>query len=420
MPHKPRILVIVTNKWFSIGQFLLALIRVGFEVAILCPPGSPIEQIGKLSALYRYSCRRPQKSIRSAIADWNPLFLICNDDLAVRELQNIHRQARLEPDRSESGMLLKLIELSLGDHRSFATSRSKSRIISVAQQLSVNCPSTIVFDTYNDLDRYLGRVIYPALIKLDESSGGRGIRIVHSEHELLHAVAELSLPYDWPRSVKSLLARMVGLLPVRCRPSLPPRTSVQSYIQGRPANRAVLCWRGKVLAGITIEAIETEPYFGPTTLARIIDDPELTAVAEKIVDNQNLSGFFGFDFVIDQSSRAWFVEMNPRVTPACHLRFRAPSLPAALLLQLTGELAESDTREVPEERIALFPNRISNDARLHPYFDDTPEEEPAFLEACHRSRFLRRLSARMRSRDDKQGQFDQMTRPVMPEGRNGN
>ena len=75
--------------------------------------------------------------------------------------------------------------------------------------------------------------------------------------------------------------------------------SLQSYIQGRPANRAVLCWRGKVLAGITIEAIETEPAFGPTTLARIIDHAELAEVAEKIVDNQSLSGFFGFDFVID-------------------------------------------------------------------------------------------------------------------------
>ena len=420
MPQKPRILVIVTNKWFSVGQFLLALIRVGFDVAILCPPGNPIEKIGKLSALYRYSSRRPQKSIRSAIANWKPLFLICNDDAAVCELQSIHREAYLEPNRANDGMLVKLIELSLGNRQSFATSRSKSRIIRVAQELGINCPPTIIFDTYKDLDRYRDQLVYPALIKLDESSGGRGIRLVNSEQELSRAVLELSFPHDWPKSLKSVLAKIVEMLPVCYRPGLPPRSSLQRYIPGRPANRAVLCWQGKVLAGITIEAIESDPEFGPTTLARIVEHPELTEAAKMIAYDQNLSGFFGFDFVIDPSNRAWFVEMNPRVTPACHLRFRSPSLPATLFLQLTGELAERDTRDVPKERIALFPNRISNEARSHPYFDDTPEEEPAFLEACRRSRLLRRLSGSMRFPTDMhRGLDDQVSTPAIPEGTNG-
>jgi hypothetical protein len=420
MPRKPRILVIVTNRWFSIGQFLQALVRVGFEVAILCPPGSPIEQISKLSALYKFSSQRPQKSIRRAIADWEPLFLICNDDVAVRELQSIHSEACLQPDQSNSGRLVNLIESSLGDRRSFATSRSKSRIICLAQELGVNCPPTVVFDTYKDVDRHLDRTCYPALIKLDESSGGRGIRLARSEHELSRAMLELSFPHDWPKSLRSLLARIVEMLPVCFRPSLPPSVSIQNYVHGRPANRAVLCWKGVVLAGITIEAIESDPEFGPTTLARIIEHPELTEAASKIVHNQNLSGFFGFDFVIDPANRAWFVEMNPRVTPACHLRFESPSLPAALFLQLTGELAASDSREVPRERIALFPNRISKEARSHPYFDDTPDGEPAFLEACRRSRLLRRLTGSMTFHDGAQGRFaGHVPNPVIPEGTNG-
>jgi predicted ATP-grasp superfamily ATP-dependent carboligase len=196
--------------------------------------------------------------------------------------------------------------------------------------------------------------------------------------------------------------------------------SFQNYIRGRPANRAVLCWQGTVLAGVTIEAIESDLEFGPTTLARLIDHPELTEVAEKIVRHQSLSGFFGFDFVIDPSNRAWFIEMNPRVTPSCHLRSGSPSLAAALFLQLTGKLAERDTRDVPKERIALFPNRISNEARSYPYFDDTPEEEPAFLEACRRSRLLRRLSRSIKFRGDADGWYDeQVSNPVIPDGTNG-
>src|SRR5579872_4569935 len=109
MAPKTRILVIATNNWFSIGQFLSALIRVGFEIAIVCPPANPIAHIKDLGARYKYNARRSQESIRSAIADWKPLLLVCNDDTAVRELHNIHRQACIEAHRPESGPLAELI-----------------------------------------------------------------------------------------------------------------------------------------------------------------------------------------------------------------------------------------------------------------------------------------------------------------------
>jgi predicted ATP-grasp superfamily ATP-dependent carboligase len=180
----------------------------------------------------------------------------------------------------------------------------------------------------------------------------------------------------------------------------------------------VVCWQGKVLAGITIEAIETASKFGPTTLARIIEHAEIADAAEKIVESQKLSGFLGFDFVLDHANRAWLLEMNPRVTPACHLRLKAPSLAAALFLQLTGEPPHSDTKEVPKERIALFPNRVSKKAALYPYFDDTPEEESAFLEACRRSRFLRRMFDRMKFRSPANRPFDEKITNIIRARRN--
>src|SRR5579863_8108726 len=120
MAGKIRILVIATNGWFSIGQFLSALIRVGFETAIICPTGNPIEHISNLSARYRYSSRRAQSSIWNAIADWKPALLVCNDDVAVRELHNIHRQACTKAHRLDGGQLAELIESSLGAPHSFA------------------------------------------------------------------------------------------------------------------------------------------------------------------------------------------------------------------------------------------------------------------------------------------------------------
>jgi len=406
MARKVRILVIATNNWSSIGQLLSAFIRVGFEIAIVCPPGSPIEHINNLSARYKYRRWCSQQSIRAAIADWSPFFLVCNDEVAVRELHNIHRQTSSKANDAESGELIELIERSLGDRRTFSTSRSKSRFISVAQALNVACPPTIVVNSYGDLDRHLDGLVYPTFIKLDESWGGRGVRLAYTDRELSLAVLELSFPYVWPKSFKRLLAKVIEALPVFLRPPFPQKLSLQRPIWGRPANRAVVCWQGKILAGITIEAIETGSDFGPTTLARIIDHAEITDAVERVVKAGKWSGFLGFDFMLDEKNRAWFLEMNPRVTPACHLRLKAPSLPAALFLQLTGELPASDTREVPEERIALFPNRVSKKAALQPYFDDTPEGEPAFLQACHRPQLLRMIAGRINFRGAAYKQLD--------------
>ncbi len=397
MSPKVRVLVIATNDWSSIGQLVLALIKVGFEIAVVCPSGSPIKNIRNLNARYKYKTSQSLKSIRGAIADWAPVFLVCNDDVAVRELHKIHRQACIETDSPESGGLIELIESSLGDPQSFAVSRSKSRLMSVAKALNIPCPPTIVVNTHEDIDRQLGRVAYPVLIKLDESWGGRGVRLARNQRELLHAVLELSFPYNWPKSLKRLAARGIQHLPDRWRLPLPQNISIQSHVLGRPANRAVVCWHGSILAGISVEAVQTESQFGPTTLAKILDHAELAEAAERIVASQKLSGFLGFDFILDHANQAWFLEMNPRATPTCHLRFGAPSLPASLFATVTGEQPRNDAREVPQDTIAVFPNRVSQQSS-YSYFDDAPEEEPEFIDACKRSHFLLKLLGRKKER----------------------
>jgi len=416
--RKIRILAIATNDWCAVGQFLSALVQVGFDVAVVCPSGSPIQHIRDLGARYKYIPWRSRSSIVSAITEWLPDLLVCNDDVAVRALHDLDRELRLEGDKPESTRLLQLIETSLGDSRSFTTSRSKSELISVAQDLKIACPPTVVANSYVQLERHLGRLPYPVVIKLDASYGGRGVRLAHDDHELMGAVLELSFPHDWPKSLKQLIARY---LPHPWRPRFPQKLSIQDHIRGRPANRAVVCWQGKVLAGVNIEAIETDSEFGPTTLARTIVHREMTEAAEKIVATLKLSGFLGFDFVLDGVNRAWFLEMNPRVTPACHLRFEAASsLPAALFSELTGEKPRIDVRQIPSDIVALFPNRVSREAQPS-YFDDVPEEESAFVNACRRSRFFREI--------DWKAQFNRMAAQTLramgvnntlPEGNNDN
>jgi ATP-grasp domain len=405
MSQKIRILIIATNKWPATGQLLLALMKVGFEIAVVCPPGSPVRKIRSLSAKYSYRSRPPLVSIRDAIADWAPSLLVCNDDEAVRQLHAIYEQASIETGSRENADLIRLIESSLGDPSSFSITRSKSRLLSVAQGLNIRCPPTMVVDSYEEIDRQLGRIEYPALIKLDESWGGRGVRLVKDSRELLFSILELSFPLMWPKSLKRLAARVTRHLPDRWRVPSPRNISIQNYISGQPANRAVVCWQGRVLAGISVEAIETDSRFGATTLAKILDNGELADATEKIVANQKLSGFLGFDFMLDRGNRAWLLEMNPRATPTCHMRFGAPSLPASLFTNVAGTQPHDDIREIPQDLIAVFPNRVSRQS-LHSYFDDAPEGEEEFVEASKRLSFLRKIFGKIKKQSVVHAKFD--------------
>ena len=92
-----------------------------------------------------------------------------------------------------------------------------------------------------------------------------------------------------------------------------------AFIPGVPANRAVLCWHGEVLAGLSVEAVKTAHATGPATVVRILDNAEMAEATGHVVRCLGLSGFVGFDFILERTSgRAFLIEMNPRPTPICH------------------------------------------------------------------------------------------------------
>ena len=139
---------------------------------------------------------------------------------------------------------------------------------------------------------------YPIVVKADQSCGGRCVRIVNSEADLPATVWELQTPFTWR------LRRFIGAIfgSRVLRPVMLPlaRTiSLQQFIEGRPCNRAVICWKGKVLAGISVEAVEVAHENGPASVIRTIDHPEMAMAAERMVKCLELSGFVGFDFILD-------------------------------------------------------------------------------------------------------------------------
>jgi glutathione synthase/RimK-type ligase-like ATP-grasp enzyme len=391
-----KILVFATHNNPLAARISMALGYAGFHVAALTSSGHPARKVRTIPRRFVYRSR--SKSIVRAIDRWSPDLLVCTDDPAVSELQNLHK--RMVSSGDEAGrQISELIELSLGRPASFPAMGSKSNFLALVQLEGLRCPKTIVIPATREFKSAPVELTYPVVVKADHSDGGRCVRVVNRDADLRPVVWELQTPSTWrARRFFGALLGSEALSPLML--SLRRTISLQEYIVGRPSNRAVICWKGKVLAGISVEAAEVTYEHGPASVVRIIDHSEMADACERMVKRLHLSGFVGFDFIIDAANRAWLLEMNPRVTPICHFSLTdGTNLAGALYTQMQRQPPRSRPASINRELIALFPNEITrcpSSDYLPNCQHDVPWEEPELVRIVLKQ--LRRIEIRRRAR----------------------
>lgn len=376
-PH--RILLTASLRWPLAARLAIAFADLGCHVEALCPRGHPLTLITAARRVHRHRALAPLGSLRDAIAAAIPDLIVPCDDGAALHLDALHRQAGSE----RSGQTLRtLIELSLGAPAACTLATSREALMALASSLGVRHPGTAAIEGPAELAAWIGRHGLPAVLKLNRSWGGQGVAIVHTLAEAQAALARLCSP----PSLRTLAVRLLldrDWTPLWNRVTGPdPAVSVQNFIAGTPANRAVACWRGEVLAGTSVEAVETQDATGPATVVRVIDNREMTEAARRLVAHLGLSGFWGFDFVLGANA-ACLIEVNPRATPVCPLP-AGDDLPASLLGALTGQSC-AIARSVAHEVIALFPGetrRQPDSVHLYSAWHDVPWNEPALVQDC--------------------------------------
>jgi glutathione synthase/RimK-type ligase-like ATP-grasp enzyme len=380
---KVKVLVIATQKTAMAGRISIALADVGFRVAALTPHGHPVRRTRKIQDNFACHARPQLKSIIRAIERWSPDLLVCTDDLAVSKLQALHRRMAASDDKARR-RIAELIDFSLGPATNFHATHNKSDFFARVQIEGLRSPKTVVMPAARSFGSGPAELTYPIVVKADRSYGGLCVRIVNSASDLRVTVWELQTPATWRGTFRRLFGTIFGsgalarlMLPLR-------RTvSLQQLIPGRPSNRAVVCWRGKILAGISVEVVEVTHKNGPASVVRVIDHPEMAIGAEHMVKCLDLSGFVGFDFVLDSSDQAWLIEMNPRVTPICHLCLAdGTNLAGSLYRQLTRLQPLPKLPPINSGLIALFPNEIlrcPSSGYLQSCHHDVPWNEPELV-----------------------------------------
>ena len=377
-----RVLLTDTNRWALSARLAICLAEMGCHVSAICPArGHPLLKTRAVQRTFRYGGLRPLDSLRAAIEAVDPQIVIPCDDRGVQHLHELYTRAWSLGGSGDK--LAALIERSLGTPANYPVVSSRYALLAIAQEEGLRVPDTCLLDAAGKLESWQSREPFPWVLKADGTWGGGGVRVAHTLEEAQQSLSLLTGMFRIGRAIKRLC---VNRDPFWLRPwwnGSMPSVSVQSYINGRPANCAVVCWEGRVLAGIAVEVISADGETGPASVVRVVDSPEMMLAAERIACRLGLSGFFGLDFMIEEGSNvAYLIEMNPRCTPLSHLRIgEGRDMAGALWSQLAGHPLPEAPAATQNDLIAYFPQAWNSKSQwLQASFHDIPESEPELVQ----------------------------------------
>ncbi len=308
VPGFSRPMIVTTMRWFSAARLAHALAEAGFSVFACRPADHPLDVVDTLAGDYRLRRIGRLGSLEAAIRAARPDVLLPDDERAWALLRRLHARTS-DPETSA------LIARSLGHPDNWELISSRTAVAQEARAAGAPVPDTLVLTDPAALAGWS----YPLVLKTDGSWGGRGVAIVRDESRLARAWSTISNPPAFSRVIKravvnrdldGLMARLRGRRPV---------VNAQQFVDGREAIVTVSCLEGKVRELICMEVVQSAAARGPATVVRVIDHPEMAEAARRLVERFGLSGFCGLDFMLTADDAAYLVEMNPRVTPTCHL-----------------------------------------------------------------------------------------------------
>lgn len=388
-PASTTVLLVTATHWPFTTRLCLAMADSGLDVRAVAPKHHALHQISSIATeCLGHSRRRALADISMAIERHTPKLIVPGDELAIEWLRILYARSIRGLGRNPS-YVGRLIETSVGSPSAFAPESQKSGLIALARQEGVLVPATEAVRNIEHLRKLIADARFPLVLKRDDSFGGQGVRIVENRQQAERAFSELRFAGGPMGALKQVIKRL-DVAPLERLWRRAPTIALQAHVDGRPANRAIVCTRGTVLAGLSVEVAQTLHASGPSSVVQIIDSPQMTMAVARLTRRLGLSGFVGFDFMLEGSGdRPYLIEMNMRPTPICHLAFDSETdLIGALATSVTGTRRRRAMLSRSTRTIALFPQeswRNPQSSHLQSAYHDVPWQSPEFL-AAYRSR----------------------------------
>jgi len=381
----PKALILALEDWPLAAYMALALRRSGFSVASLCPRDHPLHHTDAVDQCYGFSRAHPLRDLSTAIRGTSPALLVPCDDQSTYAIYDLYERCRRGVGE-DAAATMSLVERSLGNPESFEIARKKSLFLRIARECGIRFPETSEIGSLAELKAHCAAASFPVVLKQDGTFGGLGVIVARDRKGAEAAYHRLAVRSK-VNAGRELLKQFNLRPALRLMTAPPAIISMQSFVEGRPANSAVACWRGHVLARATVVTLEARPApNGPATVVEFIRNAEIDRAVDTLVARLGLSGFCGFDFMLDgRSDRAYLLELNPRATSASWLGMKPKSdLCAALYRAVTGRdgVGAAEEAEAPGERAALFPQewtRQKDSEHVNASYHRVPWEDPRLV-----------------------------------------
>jgi glutathione synthase/RimK-type ligase-like ATP-grasp enzyme len=325
---------------------------------------------------FPYRASNPLESLRSAIEKADPDIVIPCCDRSVEHLHQLYGNALKLGAEGEK--IARLIERSLGDPSGYRIVTSRYDLLALAQEEGVSVPETTRVSSSADLDLWRTSKSNACVVKVDGTWGGLGVRTLRESDPSERVWDEVTNTSRLTRAIKRLMVNrdpffLSAWLNHTERPII-----AQKFVEGRPANCTVFAWKGKVVALIAVEVLRSDGSTGPASVVHLIQNAEMRGAAERIAARLGMSGFFGLDFILEETTgQAYLIEMNARLAPPCYLRFeKGRDLIGAMWASVTGQPIPENVRVTESDIIAYQRPTARRDGTPANCFYLEPEGEP--------------------------------------------
>lgn len=340
-----------------------ALAQQGAELCIVAPPDSYVARtkykIADILMPFAELNRKLPAILRTLAEQFGAQAVLAGDDVAFAALARLVERADglslNEPTRA-------LLMRSMPDAQTAALIAKDSAFIQAQAHLPCPPPPCLLAPSAADAQRFAADHGFPVVVKRDGSASGLGVAICRNSEELATAIATA-------REARGFQG---------------PGFVVQKFIEGVVYGVTLSGVSGQAAGGFSFVKHRVHPPLGATSVAKLDMRHDIIANSRQVFESSGLNGFSGFDYILDESGRAWFIEINPRIMPTGHVgRAFGLDLVAAYLAKLRGQEPPAPAPPT-HDYVALFPNEMNRDPAseyLRTAYHDVPRDDPAVYAA---------------------------------------
>jgi len=188
---------------------------------------------------------------------------------------------------------IKKAKVPVPEYNSIALANNKSKLLAFADSLGINIPKTYRVTKIEELHKISETVEYPAVIKLVEGRGSKGLQYVYSKSELIEK-------YKYTVEKFKLDSANYPL--------------IQQYLKGSGFGVSILFNHGDARASFTHKRIREYPMSGGPSTARVsIKYPQIEKFARTLLEEMNWHGVAMVEFKYDElTKKPYLLEVNPR------------------------------------------------------------------------------------------------------------